>query len=314
LEPKKEFSMVEAQRVRLSEAEFDALAQRLSNWGRWGPDDEAGTLHFITPEQQRRAAGLVRDGVTVSCAHNLAVAPAIDNGRPVRHLVYWADGETGAAGDYFALDPHGWTITHLDALSHIFYRGRSYNDRPLTLFKPSGVTANSVLTARDGIVSRGVLIDLPRAMGKEWMEPGEAASFETVKRALDQAGLQAEPGDILIFRTGRYARNAAKGTPPPADGLAGVSVECAEWVHASHVAALICDGGMDTQPSEVDGVRIPWHILTLTMMGMLIVDNADLEALAATCARLGRWEFQLVMAPLRLAGGTSSPVNPLAIF
>jgi kynurenine formamidase len=96
--------------------------------------------------------------------------------------------------------------------------------------------------------------------------------------------------------------------------LAGVSVECAEWVHGSQAAALICDGGMDTQPSEVDGIRIPWHILTLTMMGMLIVDNADLEALAATCARLGRWEFQLVMAPLRLAGGTSSPVNPIAIF
>lgn len=306
--------MTETARFSLTETEFDDLAQRLSNWGRWGPDDEAGTLHFITEQTRREVAALVRDGTAVSCAHDLAVAPAIDNTRPVRHLVYWADGESGAAGDFLALDPHGWTVTHLDALSHIFYRGKLYNDRPLSMLRPSGARANSILTARDGVVGRGILVDLPRAMDKPWMEPGEAAPLAVVQRALEQARIEVRSGDMLVFRTGRYARNAAQGVPPMSAGLAGVSVEAAEWVHRSEIAAMICDGGMDTQPSEVENVRIPWHILTLTMMGMQIVDNADLEALAAACTRLGRWEFQLVLAPLRLAGGTSSPINPIALF
>jgi kynurenine formamidase len=300
---------------RLSEAEFHELARRLSNWGRWGADDEAGTLNFITPEKRRSAARLATEGITVSCSTDLPVAPAPDNPRPTRHLTYRApDTQMGAAGDFLTLEPHGWTMTHLDAFSHIYYQGRFYNDRPLDDLTSAGARHGSVMAARDGIVSRGILIDVARAASRDWLDPGDAASPEDVRKALDEAGLEPGPGDILIFRTGRHARNAAQGTPPQSAGLAGISVACAEQVHNWQVAALICDGGMDTQPSEVENIRIPWHILTLTMMGMPIVDNAFLDDLAATCERLGRWEFLLTVAPLRLVGGTSSPLNPIAMF
>lgn len=302
-------------RFHLTEQEFHLLARYLSNWDRWGPDDEAGTLNFITPEKRARAAALVRDGITVSCATNIPVLPAADNPRPARHLTYrGTDPMTGAAGDFLTLEPHGWSMTHLDALSHIYYQGRYYNDRPLDDLTSTGALRGSVMPAKDGIVSRGILLDVARAVGRDWLDPGDVASKDDVRKAIEIAGVEPEAGDILLFRTGRQARNAARGIAPPSAGLAGISIACAEWIRDWQVAALICDGGMDAQPSEVENVRIPWHIVTLTMMGMPIVDNADLEAIAAECTRLGRWEFLLTMAPLRIAGGTSSPLNPIAML
>src|SRR5436853_492748 len=117
----------------LTEAEFHALAQRVSNWGRWGADDEAGALNFLTPDARRRGAALVREGISVSCALDLPITPAVDNTRPTRHIVTrGADPNTGAAGDFMTLEPHGWSMTHLDALSHIYYQGKLYNDRPVS--------------------------------------------------------------------------------------------------------------------------------------------------------------------------------------
>ena len=157
--------------------------------------------------------------------------------------------------------------------------------------------------------------------GKDLMEPGEAAPLSIVQKALGEQNITLGSGDIALFRTGKYGRKPegpkdriALANEFRHKGLAGLSIEAAAFVHDSEIATMICDGASDVQPSEVEGVRVPWHVLTLAMMGMMITDNADLEDVAATCARLGRWEFMLVMAPLRLAGGTSSPVNPIAIF
>jgi kynurenine formamidase len=308
--------MIHTGKTLLTEQQFDELANRLSNWGRWGADDEAGTLNFITPDKIKAAAGLVRDGRPVSLALDMAVNPAANNPRPVRHLVYRSDNtaESGAFGDHFSLDPHGSSITHIDALSHMYYKGKGYNDRPIGHIGISGAKFNTFKTLTNGVTSRGVLLDLPRAAGKKYFEANEVATAELAQKALKDAGVTVQSGDILVIRTGKNARFAEKGITATAQGLSGLSIDCAEWVHQSEVSAIISDCAIDPQPSEVTGVRIPWHMLTLVWWGMPIVDNADPEALAATCAELGRWDFFLTIAPIRLMGGTGAPVNPIAIF
>lgn len=299
----------------LSEQEFHAVAQQVSNWGRWGQDDQDGTLRFITPEKRKAAAGLVSEGLTISCAQDLNLTPRPDAVRPSIALPYWGSDLLHQAGlELLAIEAHGYCVTHLDALSHLNYRGRMYNDHPVEPYISPGLEMLDVMNCRDGIISRGVLIDVARARGKDWMDPAEIASKADVERALEEANLELESGDVLVFRTGRQARDAALGVPEPAEGLAGISIECASWFHDAEIAAMISDVGMDPQPSEVENVRIPWHVVTLAMMGMMIIDNAHLEELAETCARLKRWEFQLLVAPLRVPTGNSSPVNPIAIF
>ncbi len=300
---------------RITEAQFHALADRLSNWGRWGADDEAGTLNFLTPERRAAGAALVRDGEAVSCAQDITGKPRVDDSRPALHVPFWSRDKTyGVALEVLTLSPHGWTMTHLDALSHLNYRDRMYNDRPVSPFSNADQSVNSVMSGKDGIAGRGVLIDLPPVLGKPWMEPGEIADMADIERALARQKVRIESGDIVFIRTGRIGRDRALGPAPIPEGLAGISVECAEWVHAAQISTLVCDAGMDPQPSEVDDIRIPWHILTLVMMGMMITDNADLEGLAAACEARQRWEFFALMAPLRLPNANASPVNPIAIF
>lgn len=300
---------------RLTLQEFEALARRVSNWGRWGADDQAGTLHFLTPEARRAGAALVHDGVSVSCAQDLDSNPRNDRGQPTLQLPFWVrENDTGVGLEVLMIEPHGWTITHLDALSHMNYRDRMYNDRPASTITGAGQHINSVSTAKDGICGRGVLIDLPPVLGKKWMEPGEIATTRDIEMALERERVVVRAGDIVLIRTGRTGRDAALGRPPISEGLAGLCVTWADWVHQRQIASLITDAGMDPQPSQVEGVRVPWHILTLVMMGMMITDNADLERLAHECSARGRWEFFLAMCPLRLPNGNSSPVNPVAIF
>jgi kynurenine formamidase len=301
----------------LTEDEFDKLAQQVSNWGRWGPDDELGTLHFLTPGNLAAAASLVREGIAISCAADLNLTPRPDTLRPSFVIPYWFDEPLhGSVCELLTIEPHGAAVTHLDALSHMNYRGRMYNDRPALPYISEALRINSVMNCRDGIVSRGILIDLARARGKDWMEPMEIATRRDVEAALTEARIEPHSGDILVFRTGRFKREVAMGIPDSSNGyrLAGLSIECASWFHELEIASMVSDVAMDPQPSETGNVRIPWHVATLAMMGMMIVDNAHLETLAETCARLNRWEFQLVIAPLRVPTGNSSPVNPIALF
>jgi kynurenine formamidase len=300
---------------RLTLQEFEALARRVSNWGRWGADDQLGTLHFLTPDRRRSAAALIRDGVAVSCARDLDSEPRHDAAQPTLHRPYWVcEHQTGVGLEILLIEPHGWTITHLDALNHMQYRDRMYNDRPVSHFCSDDQSVNSVMAAREGICGRGVLIDLPPVLGKDWMEPGEVATREDVDRALARQAVAVQPGDILLVRTGRTARDRVLGRPPISAGLAGLCVTIADWLHASEVASVITDVGMDPQPSQVDQVRVPWHVLTLVMMGLMITDNADLEQLARECAQRKRWEFFVTLCPLRIPNGNSSPVNPIAIL
>ena len=311
--------MAEQQGTR---ADVDAMAQELSNWGRWGPDDERGALNFITPEVSAAAAALVSDGVTVSCALELAKTPAADNPTPVLHFMTGAGDVSDqgrlrgleATGDGFMISPHGMANTHMDALCHILDQGKMYNGFPASDVLSTGAERNSILAGEQGIATRGVLLDIAALKGVDWLEPGDAISVADLEAAEARQGVQVRSGDILLVRTGRDTRRESEGAWPPFDGLAGLLMETLPWIREREVAILGCDGVSDMIPSNVVDSPLPIHHIIITYMGIHLVDNARLGPLGEACAARNRWEFLLTIAPLRLVGGTASPINPIAMF
>jgi kynurenine formamidase len=220
----------------------------------------------------------------------------------------------GWGGDYFAIAPHGFATSHIDALCHIFHDGKLYNGYPIERVTAHGALELGVHELAAGIVSRGVLLDIPAVRGVDWLEPGEPILPEDLEAAEVRAGLRVESGDVLLVRTGRWARSAAEGRWGPEGGLAGLYASCLPWLHERGVATLGCDGVSDVSPSAVEGVPMPIHTVAIVAMGLHLLDNLELDPLAAACAEEGRWEFLLTVAPLVLLRGTASPVNPIAMF
>ena len=306
----------------LTEAEVREFFTTLSNWGKWGPSDQFGALNYITPAKRSQAAALVREGVSVSMSLPLATRQSPDNPTPVTHLMLQtgAPGETQTAplpysADYFAISPHGIANTHLDALCHVFNQGKMYNGYSASDVTSEGARNGAIDALKDGIVSRGVLIDVPRLKGREWLEPGEAISPADLEAAEEAGGFRVEEGDVLFVHTGRHAREKAKGPRDSfKEGLAGLGAACLPWLHARKVAALGSDGASDVMPSGYQKIMLPIHAVTIVAMGIHLLDNCALEALAEACTTRSRWTFMLAVAPLVLERGTASPVNPLAMF
>ncbi len=306
----------------LTEAQVKEFFTTLSNWGKWGASDQLGALNYITPAKRAQAAALVREGYSVSMSLPLATQPGPDNPTPVMHLMV----QTGAAGetslvpvpysaDYFAISPHGLANTHLDALCHVFNQGKMYNGYPASDVTSQGAKNGAIDALKDGIVSRGVLIDVPRVKGREWLEPGEAISPADLEAAEQAGGFRVEEGDVLFVRTGRHLLDKAKGPRNSfQEGMAGLGAACLPWLHARKVAALGSDGASDVLPSGYAKLMLPIHAVTIVAMGIHLLDNCALDTLSEACAARSRWTFLLVVSPLVLVRGTASPVNPLAIF
>ena len=296
--------------------------EAVKNWGRWGADDQMGALHYITPERRARAARTVRDGVTVSCSLDFPVVPSVENPTPaLHHMVIAGDACTTLGGgletalDFIGVAFHGMATSHIDALCHVFVGETMYNGFPASDVKSIGALKNDIMVARDGITGRGVLLDVPRLHGRPWLELDERvrpADFEAAERA---QRVRVEEGDVLLVSTGRDARRAQLGPWNPVAGLAGLHPTCIPWLHERRVAVLGGDGAHDGLPGlSVPGWPIPVHQCCLVAMGVHLLDNLDLSRLAAACAERERWEFLFAVAPLRVRGGTGSPVNPIAIF
>lgn len=292
---------------------MEGFARTLSNWGRWGERDQLGALNWITPGKRVAAAALVRSGRSVSCSRPLPTEPAPDNPRPATHHMTGTAGE-GAGADYFAVAPHGYATSHLDALCHIFHRGRLYNGYPAERVTARGALELGVHELRDGIVSRGVLLDVPRHRGIEWLEPGDPIHRAELEEAEQALGVRVEAGDVLLVRTGRWAFRAAHGPWDPHERLAGLHACCLPWLHERRVAALGSDGVSDVVPARAEHYRLPIHEIAIPILGLHLLDNLDLEALARACGEEGRWAFLLTIAPLVIERGTASPVNPIALF
>jgi kynurenine formamidase len=299
--------------------EFQATFDRLSNWGRWGEDDQSGTLNLLTPETVRAAAGQIRSGRRVPCARALKIGRASTPGAEFLHHMLIGGEEAAATGlsstaDWIGLGIHGFDSTHLDSPAHIVWNGTLFNGIAASQVSTSrGALRCSVDLAVDGITSQGFLIDGPRIKGRPWLEPGETLDRPEVEAWCAAKGLEPAAGSIVCFRFGRDAADDA-GTSILGTSAPGVTVACAEWFHDHDVAVLLSDAISDTMPSPVEGVHLPIHALTIAAMGMWIVDNADLGALAQACADEDRWSFFLSLLPLHLKRSTGSPITPVAIF
>jgi kynurenine formamidase len=218
------------------------------------------------------------------------------------------------AKDFVGVDYHNDGHSHIDALCHVSYEGRLYNDVAADSVTDDGASTEGIETVKDGLVGRGVLLDIPRLRGVPWLEPGAHVFAEDLERAEREQGVAIGEGDIVLVRTGHTRRLSELGPWDTATSKAGLHPTAMPVLADRGVAALGCDGNSDTAPSSTEGVAFPIHVLALNAIGMLLLDYLDLEDLAAACVGHGRWEFMCVTAPLRVVGGTGSPVNPLAIF
>ena len=301
-----------------TETELRGYIDKLSNWGRWGQDDELGTLNLLTPEKTAKAAALVQQGRSVTCARPLVAEPSVDMRIPFLHFMMGSGEDAdhpGAGGsmDFFGVAYHGSTVTHLDSICHMFWDGKMYNGHPASLVKSrEGATVESIELLHNGVVSRGVLLDIARLRGVDWMEPGEGVMPEDLEAAEKAAGIRVEEGDILLIRTGNYKRRLTLG--PPGDGGPGPQAALLPWLHDRGVAVLGSDTPNDPSPSGYTDFRLPIHNIGIVAMGLWLLDNANLEDLSQTCAELNRWEFLMTLSPLRIHNGTGSPVNPIAVF
>ena len=298
--------------------EFSALYRALSNWGRWGEGDERGALHHLTPERVAAAAGLVRDGITVTLSRPLNTECGADNPKPAQHLMTALgqddSGSLGFSRDYVGVDYHSDTHSHIDALCHVAYRGALYDGTPADTVTTDGATVGAIEVLKDGLVGRGVLLDIPRRRGVRWLEPGEHILREDLEAAEREQGVRVGPGDILMVRTGHAPRRAELGPWDAAHAKAGLHPTAMTFIAERSVAALGSDGNSDTAPSSTEGVDFPIHVLAINAMGVHLLDYLQFEDLCAACERAGRWEFLFTAAPLRIPGGTGSPINPIAVL
>jgi len=301
--------------------------EKLSNWGRWGPDDEAGTLNFISDAKRREAADLVVEGRSASCSLVLATESQPDQilGAPQRYMI--VTGESAHPEDppamavwgpieYFGLSFHGFTVTHVDALCHSVWQGEMYNGKPASLVTSrSGGIVHSVLAARHGIATRGVILDIAGLLDKPWLDPGEGVFPEHLDAALERQGVDVGEGDAVFLRTGYGRKRRERGAEDMLTvGQSGWHVASLPWVHERRVAIIGSDTSQEVVPSGYDDPTLPVHAVGIVAMGLWLIDNLDLEDAFAIGTELGRWDFHLAMHPLLIQGGTGSPVNPVATF
>lgn len=311
---------VTAESHDLDQADIERLMEELSNWGRWGADDQLGAANLITPEKRLEAVALVTEGITVSLEHPLLTEEADDVPLPFgRRMLGVPDPSVeptffGGVSDNYNISYHGYSHSHIDSLCHILYKGQMYNGVSQDTITEAGCSNASILNLHGGIVTRGVLFDIPRLKGVPYLEPSTPIYMEDLDAWEEMAGVTVRPGDAVFIRTGRWARRAELGPWTIAEEAAGLHASTMPWVKSRDISFMGSDAALDVAPSLVDGVALPVHQLTIVAMGIDLFDNQDLEALAETAASLNRWEFMLVAAPLAVEGGTGSPVNALAIF
>ncbi|MBT2383305.1 cyclase family protein [Streptomyces sp. ISL-11] len=301
----------------VSREEFDALFAALRTWGRWSPADR-GAWNRVTADHVRRATALVRSGTVVAMARPWDTAPAPDNDKPALHYMS-ALGDVEAPEpsthkDFIGADYHGKSVSHLDALCHIAYRGQLYDGGAARDLVGAGGARFGGVPALGPLVTKGVLLDLPAVLGNDWLEPGQAVRAADVLAAETALGVRIGEGDAVLLRVGRFRRREELGAWDLGAASAGLHVDAMPLLAERGIALLGSDGDNDVRPSPVEGVHSPVHTLAIAAMGVPLLDNLDLEALSGACAGTGRYEFLLLVAPLNIPGGTGSPVNPVAVM
>jgi kynurenine formamidase len=294
--------------------EVIAYLREHNNWGRWGEDDQRGAINLITPEKRKHAASLVRSGRSVSLSRDLPKTPGSGNPQPVQHFMrFLAREHGGGAVDYYGIQYHGYTTTHVDALCHIWGANGLWNGKdPKQEITSEGANWGSIEHWREGITTRGVLLDVPKYRGEPFVTQEKPVHGWELDAIAEAQGVTLEPGDAVCVYSGREDWQSANprwhgyGATSP-----GLHASCLPFLREHDVSALVWDL-MDARPDEYD---VGWTVHgALYAYGVALVDNSLLEPLAKACEDEGRYEFMLTLAPLPMVGGTGSPVNPLALF
>jgi kynurenine formamidase len=304
-------------------------AGRLSNWGRWGPDDQAGTLNFITPQMIVAASRLVRRGRVFSLAIDFgSTGPQTGYLRRFNPMTFMLrDGDDayaremtgvprgiGAADDVLILPTQ--SATQWDSLAHIFHDDRMWNGYDCRLVSSLGAERNGIANYRDRVVGRAVLLDMPRHFGLEQCERGQPIVGADLDAAAASQRVEVGTGDIVLLRTGHMAAcRTAEGWGDYAGGDApGLAFETLDWIHAREIAAIATDTwGAEVRPSPISYVSQPWHRIAIPYLGLCVGEIFDLEALADDCAQDGVYEMFLSANPLPVIGSVGGPINPTAV-
>jgi kynurenine formamidase len=302
----------------MTEADFRSLYERLRGQVPWRPDDRRGALNHLGPAQIRAAASEVRLGRTVSLAAPIEHHASADNPDPAQYRMVQVPG-AGADGlefaaDRIAMNIHGNADSHIDALCHVSFDGTLYNGVPASVVTAAGALELSIAIAADGIVGRGVLLDIPRLRGVPWLEPGDHVTPGDITAAERDQGVRVGQGDILLVRVGHKQRRKECGAWDAATTRAGLHPSVMSLLAERQIAVLGSDSNNDTAPSVAEGVEFPVHVLAINALGLLLLDYLQFDELVPLCEEAGRWSFLCVIAPLRLPTGTGSPVNPIAIL
>jgi kynurenine formamidase len=306
--------------AEVSAAEFAELFRSLSSWGRWGEGDQRGALNYLEPDRVVAASRLVQEGTTVTLSLPMNTKETEDNPEPAVHYMTTTPdleagpGELRFAKDFVGADYHNDGHTHIDAFCHVIYDGSLYNGAPATAVTAEGAADDSIEVLANGLAARGVLLDIPRVRGVPWLDPGQHVFPNDLEAAELEQGVTVAEGDALLVRTGHTRRLVELGPWDTASAKSGLHPTAMPFLAERGVAVLGGDGNSDTAPSSTDGVDFPIHVLALNAMGVHLLDYLQLEDLLAACERTGRWDFLFVAAPLRITGGTGSPLNPIAVF
>ncbi len=302
-------------KAKLTTKDIEEMMTTLSNWGRWGKEDQMGTFNLITPKKRKQAAALVQEGNSISLARELTESQP-GGAKPFEHKMTSTGLTAGAisAADVYSFNYHGYLLTHLDALCHLFHRDRLYNNFPQGQVSEKGAQKLSVTNMKNGLFTRGVLIDIPRLLNVQYLEGSHAIFPEDLEAWEKKAGLKVESGDALLIRTGSWARRLVESEEAIEKNFAGLHASCLPWLKKRDVAIVGSDLATDVFPSGIEGFVLPVHWVVINAMGMPILDNCDLEALSEAANKQKRWSFLLTAAPLPVQGGTGSPLNPIATF
>jgi kynurenine formamidase len=314
-------STTDARPTIATEADYNRALKELSNWGRWGNDDELGAANLITTAKRKQALALAKEGQPISMAHDVVQEKAADAPNILERTL-GAVTATGTTDRYqYTGTYHGVIHSHLDAVDcHIMVDGKGYNGRPMEdITATGGCPKGNILALKDGVVTRGVLFDATRLPGKAtpqgWLDPGTAVHREDLEALEKLEHVKVSAGDVILLYTGRWKRRAALGPWPNTMGFAGYHADVAYFLKERGVSFIAGDGPNDVQPSGLTPpIAIPLHRLALVALGVSIFDNLDFERAVEEARRLNRYEFLFMAAPLRIDKGTGSPLNPLAIF
>ena len=294
-----------------SEAQVLEWMESLKNWGRWGPDDQLGAANLITTAKRLESVALVETGETVSLGHDVVDAVGSDRNRPFGlNMIISFDPDR--IRDRLEIDYHGGFFTHLDAVCHVVYGGKTFNGHAFRdTVTDAGCKEFGITGLQHGVVTKAVLVDVPRLRGVPYLEPGKRVYREDIEAWERQTGARVEAGDVLLVRTGRWARRAALGEE---EGTAGMDASFLPFLADRDVAMLGGDTAHEVR-DNIPGFDVTVvHKFTVVARGMNLFDNLDLDRAAETAARLERWEFLFVASPVRVPGGTGSPINPIAVF